>query len=459
MKTYQDLISLGEDEGKRKDFVLEVVNKHRNSKDYKTARDAEEYDRHQNVTIKQYQKMLTNLMGQKVKDVYSANHKVFSNFFDRFVTQENQYLLGNGLTLSDKNNKGKLGYDFDMRLVDMGRNALVEGVSFGFWDKDRLRVFKLTEFAPLYDEENGALRAGVRFWQIDNEKPLRMTLYEEDGFTDYILRSEEKKVETLREKRTYIQIVKSSEIDGTEIFDGENYPGFPIIPMWANEHKQSELVGMRESIDCFDLIKSGFANNVDDASEIYWIIKNSGGMDDDVSLAQFIERIKTVHAAAVDSDSGADATANTINIPYEARTALLERLEKDMYNDFMSFNVQQISAGSSTATEINAAYQPFDNKVDKFEMCVVDFLGKLFELIGISDEPKFNRSKITNQLEVTQMVLMAAQYLDDETILSKLPWLTAEEIEKVIKTKIAEDIKRFGFKEDSKYANIAGRTN
>ena len=57
------------------------------------------------------------------------------------------------------------------------------------------------------------------------------------------------------------------------------------------------------------------------------------------------------------------------------------------------------------------------------------------------------------------MVLMAAQYLDDETILSKLPWLTAEEIEKVIKTKTAEDIERFGFKEDSKDANIAGRTN
>lgn len=443
MKTYQDLISLGEDEGKRKDFVLDVVNKHRNSKDYKTARDAEEYDRHQNVTIKQYQKMLTNLMGQKVKDVYSANHKVFSNFFDRFITQENQYLLGNGLTLSDKNNKGKLGYDFDMRLVEMGRNALVEGVSFGFWDKDRLRVFKLTEFAPLYDEENGALRAGVRFWQIDSDKPLRMTLYEEDGFTDYILRSQEKKVETLRKKRTYIQIVKSSEIDGTEIIDGENYPGFPIIPMWANEHKQSELVGMRESIDCFDLIKSGFANNVDDASEIYWIIKNSGGMESDVDLAQFIERLKTVHAAAVDSDSGSDATANTINIPYEARTALLERLEKDMYNDFMSFNVQQVSAGKSTATEIEASYQPQDNKVSKFEYFVLDFLGKLFNLIGIVDEPKFNRDKITNQLEVTQMVLMAAQYLDDETILSKLPWLTAEEIEKVIKTKTAEDLERF----------------
>jgi hypothetical protein len=41
------------------------------------------------------------------------------------------------------------------------------------------------------------------------------------------------------------------------------------------------------------------------------------------------------------------------------------------------------------------------------------------------------------------MVLMAAQYLDDETILSKLPWLTQEEAQKAIKEKTAEGIERF----------------
>ena len=40
------------------------------------------------------------------------------------------------------------------------------------------------------------------------------------------------------------------------------------------------------------------------------------------------------------------------------------------------------------------------------------------------------------------MVLLAANYLDDETILNKLPWLTQEEVTEILKRKAAEDIER-----------------
>lgn len=440
MKTYQDLIALGENENARKEFLRDVVSEHKASSLYKTAKDAEAYDRQENPTICNYKKMITNMLGQQVEDTWSASYKLASNFFNRFITQENQYLLGNGLNLDEKIKKEKLGNDFDMRLVNMGRNALVDGVSFGFYDNGKVRVFDVLEFAPLYDEENGALRAGVRFWQVDTSKPIRYTLFEEDGYTEY--REKDGEIEELQPKRRYIQIVKTSEADGMEIYDGENYPGFPIIPMYANEHHRSELCGKREKIDCYDLIESGYANNVDDAAEIFWILKNGGGMSD-VELAKFLEKMKTVKAATVDSEEGGGAEAHTIDIPYEAREKLLERLEKDLYKDFMAFNVETLS-GNATATEINAAYQPFDNKVDKFEFCVFDFLVKLFEIAGIKEEAKpFNRSKITNRLEETQMVLMAAQYLDDETLLSKLPWLTAEEIKVILERKDADEIDRF----------------
>lgn len=80
----------------------------------------------------------------------------------------------------------------------------------------------------------------------------------------------------LEPKRGYVAVEATSEIDGTELLAYQNYPGFPIIPMYGNRAKQSELVGQREAIDCYDLIKSGFANTVDDASVIYWTISNAG---------------------------------------------------------------------------------------------------------------------------------------------------------------------------------------
>lgn len=389
-----------------------------------------------------YQKLLYTVSGKAVPDNYSANYKLCSNFFDRFITQENQYLLGNGVTLENDANKKKLGKKFDQKLQKAGRDALVEGVSFGFWNYDHLESYKLTEFVPLYDEETGALMGGIRFWQLENNKPLRATLFELDGYTDYIKKKNEQ-IKVLNEKRNYKQIVTEGGVDGTIIRDGGNYPSFPIIPLWASPQKQSCFVGMKQNIDAYDLIKSGFANDLDDASMIYWTIQNAGGMDD-IDLARFVERMKTVRAAVVDGDAGAKAEAHTMDVPYQSRVAYLERLENDLYNDFQALNVKTLQGGQKTATEIAAAYQPFDNKVDQYEYCVLDFLEELFKLVGIEDNPTFKRSRIVNQLEETQMILTAAQYLDDETILKHLPFLTQDEVDEIQKRKAEEDLDRMG---------------
>lgn len=440
MKTYQDFLEVAEkSDRERMEFVLSAINNHKDSDLYKQAVIAKEYDAHRNVTIANFQKLLYTLNGKVIPDNYSPNYKLRSNFFANFITQETQYLLGNGVTLKKEENKAKLGAGFDTRLQDAAHDALVGGVSYGFWNLDHLEVFDVTEFVPLLDEENGALRSGIRFWQVCTSKPLRATLFEPDGFTQYIRRSGEEMM-ILEPKRGYVAVEATSEIDGTELLAYQNYPGFPIIPMYGNRAKQSELVGQREAIDCYDLIKSGFANTVDDASVIYWTISNAGGMDE-IDMARFKESMRRIGVGLVDDD-GAKAEAHTLTIPVEAREALLSRISDDLYRDFQMLDVTKLQGGQKTATEITAAYQSMDNKVDQFEYCVIDFLHALFKIVGIEDEPSFTRSKVTNQLEQTQMVLLAANYLDDETILNKLPWLTQEEVSEILKRKAAEDIER-----------------
>ena len=440
MKTYQDFLEVAEkSDRERMEFVLSAINNHKDSDLYKQAVIAKEYDAHRNVTIATFQKLLYTLNGKVIPDNYSSNYKLRSNFFANFITQETQYLLGNGVTLKKEENKAKLGAGFDTRLQDAAHDALVGGVSYGFWNLDHLEVFDVTEFVPLLDEENGALRAGIRFWQVCTSKPLRATLFEPDGFTQYIRRSGEEMM-ILEPKRGYVAVEATSEIDGTELLAYQNYPGFPIIPMYGNRAKQSELVGQREAIDCYDLIKSGFANTVDDASIIYWTISNAGGMDE-IDMARFKESMRRIGVGLVDDD-GAKAEAHTLTIPVEAREALLSRISDDLYRDFQMLDVTKLQGGQKTATEINAAYQSMDNQVDQFEYCVIDFLQALFKIVGIEDDPSFTRSKVTNQLEQTQMVLRAANYLDDETILNKLPWLTQEEVSEILKRKSAEEIDR-----------------
>ena len=440
MKTYQDLVAIGESENDRMNFVQQVINEHKSSDLYKTAVIANDYFCQRNTTIINYMKTLNNLQGRKVEDLWSANYKLASNFFRRFVTQQNQFLLGNGITWGEEGTKEKLGEDFDTQVQKAGRSALCGAVSFGFWNLDHLVVFTVQEFAPLVDEEDGALKAGVRFWQIDSSKPLRATLYELDGYTDYICKKGEWSV--LKPKRKYILKIRTTAADGTEIYDGENYPSFPIVPLWGNPQHQSEIVGIRSQIDAYDIIKSGFADDIDTA-QIYWILHNTGGMDD-TDLAKFIERLHIVHAATVDDAAGTAVDAHTIEIPYESREKLLERIKKDLYKDYMALDTENIAGSAATATQIRAAYEPMNSKADEYEYCVIDFLQGILAVAGIEDKPTFSRSMMINVSEEVQTLTTAAQYLPEDYIVRKILAVFGDVdlVDDLLEQKDAEDIER-----------------
>lgn len=443
MITYQDLEEHKTSDEELMDYVFAIVQAHKRSDEYETAVLADEYARQKNRTITEYRKLLYTISGEAVPDNFSANYKLCSNFFFKLVTQENQHLLGNGITWGKEDTSDKLGKDFDIRVQDAGFEALVGGRAFGFWNYDHLEVFNLREFAPLYDEENGALMAGVRFWQLDRSKPLRATLYEMDGYTEYIwMRREdgEKNGAVLHPKRAYKLKTRTSPADGVEIYDGENYEGFPIVPLYGNQYRQSAIVGLRSEIDAYDLIRSGFANDLDDASQIYWTIQNAGGMDD-VDLVQFIQHMKTVKAAVVDDD-GARAEAHTIDIPYSARETLLTRLRADIYEDFMALDTREITGGAITATQIEAEYDPLNLKVDMYEYQVIEFLQGILRLAGIEDDPTFTRSQIVNRAETLGVILQAAQYLPREYVVEKLLTLLgdADRVEDVLKQIEADEL-------------------
>lgn len=443
MKTYQDLLQVVENEALLKEFIISAINDHKSSEDYKWAQIGEAYDKQENTTIMRYRKLLYTMSGNVVPDNFSANHKLPSNFYNRFNVQENQYLLGNGVNFENEDTKPRLGTKkkaFDTVIQKLGKLALTQKVSFGFWNLDHIDVFELLGFVPLYDEEDGSLKAGIRFWQIDDTKPLRVNLYELDGYTEYIKHKEDPTLMVYKEKRPYVLKYRYSEADGKEIYDGENYPGFPIVPLWGNQDHVIKIKAWQPKIDCYDLIESGFANDVDDASLIYWTITNAGGMDD-VDLAKFIQHMKTVKAASL--PEGATAESHTMDVPSEARETYLTRLEKDLIKDAMALDTEAIATGNTVATAIRASYDPLNEKTDDFEYCVIEFIQGILELAGIEDDPTFKRSVIVNQTEETNMVLAAAQYLDNETILKHLPFISPDEIKEILDNTVREEAERY----------------
>lgn len=440
MKTFQDWQKVASgSEADRMAFIRSLINEHKMSRAYKRARAGEDYYAGENTTIKRFEKILYNAKGQAMPDYTSANHRIATRFFYRDVTQANAVLLGNGISWENGAGAEALGKNFDRQVMEAGRAAQVEGVSFGFYNNGSVDVFKLTEFVPLFDEEDGALKAGVRFWQVADNKPLRATMFELDGYTEYIWKKGEASV--MKEKRGYIMEVRSSEADGEEIYGFTNYPTFPIVPCYANLLKESELTPIRATIDAYDLIQSGYANDIDDANIIYWTITNAGGMDD-ADLVTTLNKLKLLHAAQVDDDQ--QITPHNVEAPYNGREALLDRLEKTLYKDAMSLNPYDIASGAVTATQIEAAYEPLNQKLDLYEAQITEFINGLLALAGVEDRPTYTRSLQVNRTEEIQAIMSAALVLDDQYMSEKIMTMLGDKdkIEEAQARRAAKDINR-----------------
>ncbi len=439
MNTYQDLLRCGESEKKRIEFMRKAINEHTSSNAFQFAVKAEKYYRNENPTITNFHKFLYKLTGERVIDNIGANYRCSSCFFRKFVIQEVQYLLSNGVKFNYEETKEKLGgNNFDVVLQDIAKWAIVHGVCYGFFNLNQVQVMKMTELVPLFDELDGQLKGAIRFWRIDETKPMRITLFELDGYTDYV-ENENKDFAILTEKRPYILRVRETIAERT--FTGENYSGFPIVPMYANDIEESELKGKQESIDAYDFIKSGMANEIEDIKLVYWTISNAGGMDE-VDIANFIERLKTVGATTVEED-GAQAEAHQITPQIQPKETMLQRLERDMYRDFMATDTNIIANGAVTATQIEACYEPLNEKVNDFEYCVLKFLNQIMALAGVEDNPTFTRDKILNMNETISAIMACADYLDDETILDLLPIISSEQVQIIMDRKKNEVMGKF----------------
>jgi SPP1 family phage portal protein len=416
MRTYQDLEPKLENDNDLKEFVKRSIDEYRGSELYTTALHGEEYYKKLNTTIVSYQKTITTVTGGVIPDEWSANHKVTSGFFKRFVTQQVGFSLGNGVSFDHEGTKKKLGgVKFDRAIQKGGKWACIGGVAYLFWNNDHVEVFKAKEFVPYLDEENGALRAGIKFWRLDNKKPLCAILYLEDGYRE-LQWDKENPSGTISDKQGYIKITKKAEVDDEADIEWKNYGSFPIVPLWANEERQSELVGIQEGIDAYDLIKNGFENDLDEA-QLYWLIRGAGGMDDP-DLAHFMERLRRNKVAAPMDDQ--DVQPVTVNLPYEARERLLDRIENDLYRDFMAVNTDRIASGAVTATQIKASYSPQDAKADDFEYQVGDAIDAIMALAGVEDTYGFERGYVVNVSETITNTLACAQMLPQDYIIKKL---------------------------------------
>ena len=81
----------------------------------------------------------------------------------------------------------------------------------------------------------------------------------------------------------------------------------------------------------------------------------------------------------------------------------------------------------------------------------------LLALQGIEDTPIFTRNRVSNIKEQVEVVAMEAEWLDEETILRKLPNVTPDEGAEILARKDAEAADRMAALPPALQANAAGQ--
>ena len=367
-----------------------------------------------------------------------VGNRIGSSFLFRFVTQQNQFLLSEGVSLPEETKK-RLGADFDHLLSRLGECALLHGVSYGYWNADHLEIIEMARaagsgFFPLLDEMTGELMLGVQFWQLGAKRPMFLRLFEQDGVT--ILRVSGKQVDVVREKTAYVRTLRRDALGDTLDVERQGYGRLPLIPLYANQEGKSELTpAIQAKIDAYDNILSDFADNLARANDVYWVLNNFSGTTEDIAeMLEEISRIKAVANLSDGSGSGATAEPHTIEVPYAARQAALNLLERALYNDYMALDMASLTGGSLTNVAIRAAMANLNLKADRYEWQVRHFMQELLTLLHLeTEEIHFKRQAIANESELVADIQNMRQDIDQRTALRLNPYIADEEIGGLVK--------------------------
>lgn len=412
MYTYSDFEEYSKSETTLLEFIELVITEHQTSKEYKIAQKAKAYYKHQNPDIEAVEKIIYDMLGQAHKDLFSPNHKLANAYYPKIINQGVSHLLGNGINFKNPDVKKQLGANLDGVCKKILTDAKNSGVSYGYFNGERLTHIPFEEFKAIYDDYTGEIRAGIRFTQIDENKPLSIVLYEADGYSEFV-REPGEEIKRKAEKKRYDGISISNEIEGEYEQSGETTSLLPIYPLY-NIGKQSDIVGNLNILIAIDLVNSNLVNNVSQGELVYWVLKNQGGMDE-VDDANFLLNLIKRHVIHLDGD-GSDAQPHQIQVPFEANQTTAAMLKRQLYDNMDGVLTETLSAGNLTATAISSAYSDLRQHSSNLEYEVIEFLHGIFRIAGIPEDEEitFSYYETINSTETIQNVLACGQYFDDE---------------------------------------------
>lgn len=462
--------------------IKELINEFTMSEIKKKMLEGERYFRDQNDILEKDLRTYTIFdqnTKQKVKKVNEnkSDEHLPHGFYWKQVNQKKTYICGKPITITyniptdgnkDETTKkaekkitnmvwNTLGFNFEKLIKNRVKEASNKGRA---WLHPNYRNGKLVfekypseECIPIYDNETQTYLIGfLHFYKIQDltvepvEKRTYVEYWDEREVRYYI---ETKVNDTTiyledvtrpRPECHWYREIYDNALNNLKRIEKHSWGKVPFIEIENNEEKMTDLEPIKPLIDAYDLINSGFVNTIEDLKEIIWLINGYGAED----LLALIENLR-INGVARTNDTAGKIDAKLLDIPYEARQALLKGLKELIYEFGRAVDTsnKDLIGQAPSGVSLEFLYTDLDMKADDMIGGLISAIYEVLwyvlqdlkmqekipqEINEFDFKIEFNKSRIFNETEKVN-TLNSDTILSTKTKLEKHPYCDDVDVE------------------------------
>lgn len=402
-------------------------------------------------TAERYYRNRTDILLQEKKEdgegnqIRNADNRIPRNFHGLIVNQKSAYaftappLFNIGSKQANKKIMDVLGDEYKKNCMELCVNAANCGTAWlHYWrgaDGFEWAVVDSKEIIPVMSRKLKKKLTGVfrRYWDTDEASGDTYIVYE--YWTETECQTFRRRTgDTVDEGLYYYDMFMDPE-SGEMISQYRHDMGdVPFIQFKNNNIGTDDLANIKPLIDVYDKVFSGFINDLDDIQELILILTGYGGTDMD-GLLQDLKKYKTIQ---LDPEEGADVKTLNIEIPVEARRAVLDAARKAIFEQGQGFDPQPENFGNQSGEALKFMYSLLEMKTGlmqtEFEAGFAKLIRAVCRFYNMPCDKiiqTWTRTSIKNDTELAKICRESVGIVSKKTILASHPLV--EDVEEELK--------------------------
>lgn len=389
------------------------------------------------------------LFGKEKKDedgtvLRNADNRIPRNFHGLIVNQKASYaftvppVFDIGNIKYNKHIAEVLGDEYIKNCMELcinAANATIGWVHYWITDsKFEWAVVDSKQIIPIWNKSLKRKLIGVMrvYEELDEASGDNYIIYEYWTDTD-CQTYRRKSADTVENGMSFYEMFTNPETNEMTADYKHEMKEVPFIPFFNNNIHTSDLKNIKRLIDVYDKVYSGFINDLDDVQEIIMVVSGYGG----TNLNGFLQDLKKYKTIKVDGDEpNSGVSMLNIEIPIEARKAVLDITRKAIFEQGQGFDPQPENFGNQSGEALKFMYSLLEMKVGLMETEFRLGFAKLVRAICRCNkipcttiEQTWTRNRIKNDTELAQICKDSVGVISKKTIVKNHPFVSDAEKE------------------------------